>query len=226
MLEDDDGLELRSSTAPSSTACAGVSRGCAIGSLAVRGAASRWRSPTVTSISTTSRSRGETSGRPTTGATPASVTRSWTGSHRATRVREEDRQAVSRRIRRAMAGGVPGGGRRHGAIAAGQARQPVFEAISYEGIQLRQEDASTVGAVGDDGANPPRHRMPCRPRLMLALVQGDTARPPARCRRLPGASGTCPSTTSPTMVAVAGSSASISAKVARGSRAMASWSVT
>ena len=38
--------------------------------------------------------------------------------------------------------------------------------------------------------------------------------------------GICRSTTAPTIAAVAGSSASISAKVARGSRAMASWSQT
>jgi len=34
----------------------------------------------------------------------------------------------------------------------------------------------------------------------------------------------CPSTNAPTIAAVAGSSASMSAKVARGSRAIASWS--
>ena len=38
--------------------------------------------------------------------------------------------------------------------------------------------------------------------------------------------GICPSTTAPTIAAVAGRSASISAKVARGSRAIASWSQT
>jgi len=45
---------------------------------------------------------------------------------------------------------------------------------------------------------------------------------PARSCRV----GTCPSTISPIPVAVAGRIASISAKVDRGSRAIASWSVT
>lgn len=38
--------------------------------------------------------------------------------------------------------------------------------------------------------------------------------------------GTWPSTTAPVIAANAGSSASISANVARGNRAMASWSMT
>ena len=113
----------------------------------------------------------------------------------------------------ALLAGVAGAAAAHAIAEATDAPEPAAEPETEADSQ-----GEAARGRGDHG-----RFLDCRPDVSVHRDAGDHERRPPTARL---GSGICPSTTTPTTTAVAGNRATISEYVDRGSRAIASWSVT